>query len=114
MATQLAVQPMPTLPPPTHSEAWHAVAERDARYDGRFVYAVESTHIYCRPSCPSRRPLRENVRFYSAFADAEREGFRACKRCDPRDERGGTEAERVIEKARAYLDAHLEHTVSLA
>jgi AraC family transcriptional regulator of adaptative response/methylated-DNA-[protein]-cysteine methyltransferase len=113
MATQLAYSNMP-LSRPTDSEAWRAVAERDAAYDGTFVYAVESTHVYCRPSCPSRRPLRENVRFYSAAADAERAGFRACKRCDPREERGGTETERAIERARAYLDAHVEHTVSLA
>ena len=113
MATQLAYPHMPSPSRPTDSEAWRAVAERDARYDGSFVYAVESTHVYCRPSCPSRRPLRENVRFYSAAADAERAGFRACKRCDPRDERGGTETERAIERARAYLDSHTDRAVPL-
>jgi len=112
MATQLALPHMPTLSRPTDSEAWRAVAERDARYDGSFVYAVESTHVYCRPSCPSRRPLRENVRFYSSTADAEREGFRACKRCGAGQ--GGSEIEHAIERARVYLDAHVERTVSLA
>jgi AraC family transcriptional regulator of adaptative response/methylated-DNA-[protein]-cysteine methyltransferase len=116
MATQLADPQMTSPSPsrPTDSEAWRAVADRDARYDGRFVYAVESTRVYCRPSCPSRRPLRENVRFYSAASDAERAGFRACKRCDPRDERGGSETERAIETARVYLDTHADRAVSLA
>src|SRR5262245_4442510 len=112
MATQLALPHMPTLSRPTDSEAWRAVAERDARYDGSFVYAVESTHVYCRPSCPSRRPLRENVRFYTSTADAERAGFRACKRCGT--SQGGSEIEHAIEHARAYLDAHVERTISLA
>jgi len=112
MATQLAVPHMPSPSRPTDSEAWRAVAERDARYDGSFVYAVESTHVYCRPSCPSRRPLRENVRFYSSTAEAERAGFRACKRCGAGQ--GGSEIEQAIERARAYLDAHVERTVPLA
>jgi len=63
---------------------WQAVAARDARYDGAFVYAVRSTGIYCRPSCPSRRPRRERVLFFAAPEAAEREGFRPCRRCDPR------------------------------
>ena len=109
MATMLAEPTMSTRRP-TNAEAWRAVAERDARYDGEFVYAVKSTHIYCRPSCPSRRPSPENVSFYSAPADAEREGYRACKRCDPRAERGDT----AIERAREYLDAAGERSVRLA
>lgn len=63
---------------------WQQVLERDVRADGRFVYAVESTRIYCRPSCSSRRPLRRHVRFFSQPADAEREGYRACARCGGR------------------------------
>lgn len=63
--------------------AWRAVAKRDHRADGRFVYAVRSTHIYCRPSCPSRRPRRDRVEFYRGPAEAERGGFRACRRCHP-------------------------------
>lgn len=61
--------------------AWRAVMARDASADGRFVYAVRSTGIYCRPSCPSRRPARKNVRFFSDGRSAEREGFRPCRRC---------------------------------
>ena len=108
MATLLAEPTMSTRRP-TMTDAWRAVAERDGRYDGQFVYAVKSTHIYCRPSCPSRRPSRENVSFFTTPADAEREGYRACKRCDPRAERGDT----AIQKARAYLDAAGERSVSL-
>lgn len=62
---------------------WHRVLARDATADGEFVYAVRTTGIYCRPSCPSRRPKPESVEFYPAPAAAERAGFRACKRCAP-------------------------------
>lgn len=62
---------------------WAAVVARDKAFDGRFVTAVATTGIYCRPSCPARRPLKENVRFYAACEDAEAAGFRPCKRCTP-------------------------------
>ena len=63
--------------------AWQQVLARDAAADGQFVYAVKSTGIYCRPSCPSRRPERKNVSFYPTAALAEAAGFRACLRCEP-------------------------------
>jgi AraC family transcriptional regulator, regulatory protein of adaptative response / methylated-DNA-[protein]-cysteine methyltransferase len=66
---------------------WAAVLARDAAADGRFVYAVLSTGIYCRPVCPSRRPRPENVAFYSTPAVAEAAGFRPCKRCQPTQDR---------------------------
>ena len=62
---------------------WHAVMSRDLPSDGRFVYAVTSTGVYCRPSCPSRRPRRDRVRFFDAPDAARAAGFRACKRCKP-------------------------------
>jgi AraC family transcriptional regulator of adaptative response/methylated-DNA-[protein]-cysteine methyltransferase len=62
---------------------WNLVLARDRAADGRFVYAVRSTGIYCRPSCPSRRPRRDRVMFFDAPADARRAGFRACLRCHP-------------------------------
>lgn len=62
---------------------WDAVSRRDRDADGRFVYGVRSTGIYCRPSCPSRRPRRDRVRFFATSADAARAGFRACRRCRP-------------------------------
>ena len=65
---------------------WQAVSERDPRADGQFVFAVSTTGIYCRPSCSSRAALRKNVTFFDDAAQAESAGFRACKRCKPRDE----------------------------
>lgn len=65
-------------------ELWSAVLARDASRDGSFVFAVRSTGIYCRPSCPARRPGRENVRFFQLPEAAEQAGFRACRRCHPR------------------------------
>lgn len=62
---------------------WQAFMARDADADGRFVTAVLSTGIYCRPSCPARRPKPENVRFYASGAEAVRAGFRSCLRCRP-------------------------------
>ena len=90
---------------------WNAVLGRDATADGSFVYAVASTGIYCRPSCPSRRPRRTQVRFYSTPAEAETAGFRACLRCAPRD--GETENRRRVRAAREYLDRHPDETVTL-
>lgn len=62
---------------------WQAVLARDQSYDGDFVYGVRSTGVYCRPSCPSRRPGREQVVFYSGATAAEEAGFRHCRRCHP-------------------------------
>ena len=62
---------------------WEAVAHRDPRAEGAFVYAVVTTGIYCRPGCPSRLPNRENVRFFDTWQMAEEAGFRPCKRCSP-------------------------------
>lgn len=97
-----------TLPP--EDVAWAAVQRRDTRFDGRFVYAVRSTGVYCRPSCPSRRPRRAQVSFFAAAGDAERAGFRECRRCRPRS--GGT-TEAPVQRARAHLEAHAEERVTL-
>ena len=90
---------------------WTAVLGRDEASDGRFVYAVASTGIYCRPSCPSRRPRRNQVRFFSSPSAAETEGFRACRRCEPR--KSEPDARRRVREAREYLDRHLDETVTL-
>jgi AraC family transcriptional regulator of adaptative response/methylated-DNA-[protein]-cysteine methyltransferase len=66
-------------------QCWTAVQSRARDADGAFVYAVRTTHIYCRPSCPSRRPLRRNVEFFPLPEAAERAGYRACRRCKPRE-----------------------------
>lgn len=62
---------------------WRAVVNRDAAFDGRLFYGVITTGVYCRPSCAARLPRRENVRFFDTVEEAERAGFRACKRCRP-------------------------------
>lgn len=93
-------------------EAWRAVEQRDPRFDGRFVYAVRSTGIYCRPSCPSRRPARARVTFHDTPEAAERAGFRACRRCHPRDV-NGTPAAAAVERARTYLEQHVDDVVTL-
>src|SRR5947209_756678 len=68
------------------AERWQAVLEHDRHFDGRFFYGVKSTGIYCRPSCPSRRPKSETgVQFFADHVAAEIAGFRACLRCRPRE-----------------------------
>ncbi len=62
---------------------WAAVAARDARFDGQFFYSVRTTGVYCRPSCGARPARPENVEFHASTADAERAGFRPCRRCKP-------------------------------
>jgi AraC family transcriptional regulator, regulatory protein of adaptative response / DNA-3-methyladenine glycosylase II len=74
-----------------HDGCYRAVASRDARFDGRFVTAVKTTGIYCRPSCPAQTPKRENVRFFPCAAAAVAAGFRACKRCRPEAAPGSRE-----------------------
>jgi AraC family transcriptional regulator, regulatory protein of adaptative response / methylated-DNA-[protein]-cysteine methyltransferase len=66
-----------------HDPRWAAVIARDRRADGTFYYSVSTTGVYCRPSCGSRRANPKNVRFHRTTADAERAGFRPCKRCRP-------------------------------
>jgi AraC family transcriptional regulator, regulatory protein of adaptative response / methylated-DNA-[protein]-cysteine methyltransferase len=68
---------------PTREKYWLAVLNRDICFDGRFVYAVRSTGVYCRPTCPSRRPNRSQVLFFSESVEAEQAGFRPCRRCEP-------------------------------
>jgi len=75
------------LLPETDESRWDAVMAKDPRFDGQFVFAVSSTGVYCRPSCPARRPRRERVSFFQLPEAAERAGFRACRRCHPRNAR---------------------------
>ncbi len=60
---------------------WNAVIHNDSHFDGMFFYAVKSTGIYCKPSCKSKLPKRENVTFYATSEEAQNAGYRACKRC---------------------------------
>lgn len=95
-------------------EAWRAVEQRDRRSDGAFVYAVRSTGVYCRPSCPSRRPSRANVRFFLSCGDADRAGYRPCLRCRPTEPGAVTAAGSAVQRARRYLDQHADRSVTLA
>src|ERR1700674_1701298 len=64
-------------------KSWDAVVARDRGHDGKFVFAVSTTGVYCRPSCAARRPRRENVTFFPRPDQAEKAGYRACLRCRP-------------------------------
>jgi AraC family transcriptional regulator of adaptative response/methylated-DNA-[protein]-cysteine methyltransferase len=96
---------------PTDSGRWAAVLDRDPGADGRFVYAVASTRVYCRPSCPSRRPNRRQVSFFATPDAAEARGYRACRRCHPRD--AETDVVRRVREAQRFLEGHLDETVTL-
>ena len=89
---------------------WQSVMDRDARQDGRFVFAVRTTGVYCRPSCPSRRPRRESVEFFADPKQAERAGYRPCLRCKPTQL--STQV-RAVAKARQLLD-NAERILTLA
>ncbi len=89
---------------------WALVQSRNQQADGEFVYAVKSTGIFCRPSCPSRRPRREMVEFYDNPAQAQQAGYRACLRCAP-SERNGQLAK--IEAACRFIEQNLDSTLSL-
>src|SRR5476649_731709 len=84
----------------THDEdaRWSAVLGHERAADGAFVYAVRSTGVYCRPSCPSRRPRRDRVAFFETPSAAREAGYRACKRCHP--DAAVTAADPWIEKIR--------------
>lgn len=69
--------------PARDEERWQAVKRRDSAFDGKFLFAVRTTGVYCRPSCASRPAKRENVSFFATAAEAEKAGYRACKRCRP-------------------------------
>jgi len=99
--------------PKSQDQKWVAVLARDRRADGTFYYSVETTGVYCRPSCGSRRPNRKNVRFHQTTADAVRAGFRPCRRCRPdQPSLEQTHAARVAEVCRVIETA--EKTPTLA
>ena len=93
--------------------SWRAVLERDASHDGVFVFAVSTTGIYCRPSCPARRPRRENVNFFRLPEDAEKAGYRACLRCSPKTA-GANSRQDFVKSACRFIETHLDEPLSLA
>jgi AraC family transcriptional regulator, regulatory protein of adaptative response / methylated-DNA-[protein]-cysteine methyltransferase len=89
---------------------WEATLHRDLRADGRFVLAVTSTKVYCRPSCPAKRPLRRNVVFYRSNEEAERNGFRPCRRCYPQEQK---EMSVLVKSAVALMEESNEESLRL-
>lgn len=100
----------PTTTLPSEKTLRRAVSQRNATYDGRFIYGVVTTGIYCRPSCPSRRPNPENVRFFATPLEAEAAGFRPCKRCRPNEN-----SERIeLENLGRYIERHANESLPLS
>jgi len=101
-----------TMMPAPQEKWWEAVLARDANQDGQFFFAVSTTGVYCRPSCPAKRPRRENVAFYRRPEDAEKAGYRACLRCKPKSASGNPQTATVKEMCR-YIEQHLDEPVTL-
>lgn len=104
---QLKTQPQPMrltdMADNADEQLWRLVLARDATADGQFYYAVRSTGVYCRPSCASRRPRRDNVLFFATADAAEQAGFRACRRCYPREEAINDPTREAIQQACAFI-----------
>jgi AraC family transcriptional regulator, regulatory protein of adaptative response / methylated-DNA-[protein]-cysteine methyltransferase len=99
--------------PGTLDPRWKPLAARDSSADGTFVYGVTSTGVYCRPSCPSRRPRADRVRFFDTTTDARQAGFRACKRCRPDTVGLAQPGVEAVRRASAYLSTHADQSVTL-
>ena len=92
---------------------WQAVVGRDRSLDGTFVFGVSSTGIFCRPSCPAKRPRRENVSFFDHALQAEQAGYRACLRCRPKAVDGNPQSALVRSICR-YIEQHIEGQLTLS
>ncbi len=97
----------PTLPDtlPDDGTCWQALQARDRAYNGRFWFSVRTTGVYCLPSCAARAPLRRNVAFHASLDAAEAAGFRACKRCKPRDWQADLGLSKPLARACELFDA---------
>ena len=102
---------MMTLEMLDQAACWDSVCRRDPAADGSFFYAVITTGVFCRPSCAARQPRPENVRFYETTADAERAGYRACKRCRPTED--GNQIVEKVEALCAHIREHLDDRLTL-
>lgn len=103
-----------TRPESPDSEAyWRAVQDRDRSFDGRVFFGVRSTGIYCRPSCPARRPRREQVVFFRIPEAAERAGFRSCLRCRPRNAAISDPQVEMVRRACLYIEGHVGEAPTL-
>jgi AraC family transcriptional regulator of adaptative response/methylated-DNA-[protein]-cysteine methyltransferase len=92
---------------------WQVAVAKDTSMDGVFYVAVRTTGIYCRPSCPAKQPKRENVTFFATLQEAEAAGYRACKRCRPREVHADARPE-LVRMACEYLDRDVDADTSLA
>lgn len=92
---------------------WQAVLTRDPQFDGQFVFAVSSTGIYCRPSCPARRPRRDRVSFFSLPEAAEQSGYRACKRCRPQQILAEDPQVAMVSRACRLIENSSDETLNL-
>ena len=90
---------------------WQAVLARDGHADGTFFFAVRSTSIYCRPSCPARRPLRANTLFFRTRQEAEQEGYRPCRRCKPDQIPAGV---LMVQRAARALENEMDEPVNMS
>ena len=111
MKTQQRKSASASITPQAAKRYWQATLHRDARADGSFFFAVRSTQIYCRPSCPARRPLRRNTVFFRTPQDAEKEGFRPCQRCRPKQQ---DSAIALVQRVAAVLARTEEESLRLA
>jgi AraC family transcriptional regulator of adaptative response/methylated-DNA-[protein]-cysteine methyltransferase len=96
-----------------NARRWQAVVARDTALDGAFVFGVSSTGIFCRPSCPAKRPRRENVSFFDDALAAEQAGYRACLRCRPKAVDGNPQSALVRAICR-YIERHIEDRLTLS
>ncbi len=104
-AMNAIVRPDTILDTDNADDLWAALGRRDQTFDGRFVYSVRTTGVYCRPSCPARPARRENVAFHAAPAAAEAAGFRACLRCRPDGESLQQRHAAMIDRACRLIDS---------
>src|SRR6516225_7086384 len=93
---------------------WQIVKAREVCGNERFVYAVRSTGVYCRPGCPSRRPRRDNVEFFPVPAAAERAGYRPCRRCSPEQPRAVPPQIELIGRACRLIESSADEPIKLA
>lgn len=108
------LNPQMSMFPGDEEAKWSAVLSKDNRFDGQFVFAVSSTGIYCRPSCPSRRPRRDRVSFFQLPEAAEQAGFRACRRCHPRQTRAGDPQVEMVQQVCRLIEENEGEPTTLA
>lgn len=103
-----------TMGKDSRDQMWQAVMAKDSKFDGTFVFGVSSTKIYCRPSCPARRPRRDRVSYFHLPEAAEKAGFRACRRCHPERTTSINPQVEMVQRACRYIETQDETSLTLA